>query len=433
MKKELLSKTGYSGALFLIIVVVYIFVPPLLSEIPHEYLELIKHLLLILSAMLGVHFLERAFLWKDIAERNKHSLEEILNPAIELLGSAKKCGLEMLYVDRSTVREDIMPTIRNAQKRVWLLGIAFSEEIRLGDVLDECDKLLAKNGQLDLRILLLDIFRSPAVFRSFLESSKSEVKEMLDFDRTVESRNLEPYRRVRMFQDFDKAYSFLKNSRFKQYVKYYGQNPNCWMVVVDDIVYFEPYTFGRGNVTANQKKCMGALMPVFKFEKKDKVNTFHVLEDHFLKMWLTSNLDMFHITSRIYDSDALIKKIFEERHAWLKHIYGSMYLREGTFDRRKLPRICETSIPIATKKGTEEVELTITNYSEKGLCLQTVNNAFKIGEIFRIDRIPQDLCGQYKFVLDKLRNYDFKVIWLNTMTNGQINFGALNANDSTNE
>ncbi|MHC1728593.1 MAG: hypothetical protein AB9866_21755 [Syntrophobacteraceae bacterium] len=425
-KNGLVKKTIITGLAFLGLVALYIFGPSLIPFLPDKYLELIKHLLLLLCAMLGVHFLERTFLWKDIAKWNKESLKDILNPAIELLGASNQCGLDMIYVDRTNLKEEVVASVKHAKKRVWMLGIAFSEEIRLKDILPHASVSLKHNPGFDFRILLLDVLRSPAIFRAFLESSPEKVKEMLEFNRQDGPSSLDPYKYVRMFQDFNRVYPLVKDDTYKHHVRYYGHNPNCWMILVDDTVFFQPYTFGRGSIPSEQKECIGALMPVFKFKDKDGCNTFNIIEDHFIKMWLTSNIDIFHIKARFADADAILRRIFEERKAWLSHVYGSLHLHGPScnLDRRKCPRICANDLQIAVNTIQGNSVAKILNYSESGVCLECSSDTnIIVGDAFNIS-LSNKTDGLHKFGIGQISGSKFEAVWANAGTGNTAILGG---------
>jgi class 3 adenylate cyclase len=81
------------------------------------------------------------------------------------------------------LKRQLLSAIENARGTVWLLGVALSDEINLvGDILK---RLGPKVGKMDVKILLLDALRSPAVFRAFLEgrTKSDEFKEMAERER----------------------------------------------------------------------------------------------------------------------------------------------------------------------------------------------------------------------------------------------------------
>lgn len=433
-----ISKTAYAGIFFIALIVLYFLVPQIARLlIPKLYIEMIRHLLLILSAMMGVHLLERAYLQEETKKVIMNSLKSAINPSMKLLDQADNCGLSMVYTDRKAVQEEIFKIVANAKERLWILGIAFSEEINLQKLLQITKE--KNTDAFDLRILLLDVLRSPAVFRAFLENSPEIVKKIVEHQRTENEENtLEPYLHQRMYQDFSRAYSLLENqySAYKNNIRFYGLNPNCWMIIADDIAYFEPYTLGRGNVSFDNRQCIGALMPVLKFINNGVSNTFGVLEDHFRKMWLTSNQDLFHIGSRIYDCNRIIFNIFNQRKIWFKHVYGALYKNNdkgkfGILDKRKYPRLCEineqTLVDI-NNNGTQHISCEILNYSYNGVCLKLsgVNIKESIQSIRFCDTNFPSFAKSTRYALQKITavcENRFQIKWSNSLGSDQIMVG----------
>jgi len=45
-------------------------------------------------------------------------------------------------------------------------------------------------------------------------------------------------------------------------------------------------------------------------------------------LWVTSDTDHFHMSSKIINSKAVIKKIFEDRQHWLRYVANALYLED---------------------------------------------------------------------------------------------------------
>lgn len=63
-----------------------------------------------------------------------------------------------------------MHDIDKAQKRIWMLGIGLNVRINVKSIFSKLEQ--KKNAGVDVRILMLDAFRSTAVFRTLLESDQ---------------------------------------------------------------------------------------------------------------------------------------------------------------------------------------------------------------------------------------------------------------------
>ncbi len=125
----------------------------LLPRYWHNTPEIVKHLLLVFSAIMCVHIMEYAYLWWEIfghirnilketlqathqlIDENRNSLEKSLQTTNQLIGTASACGLTNIYCSRKDVKGDIYDAIENAEKRIWLLGITLSENVHLDELL----------------------------------------------------------------------------------------------------------------------------------------------------------------------------------------------------------------------------------------------------------------------------------------------------------
>ena len=110
---------------FLIAVTLNILLPRYWHNIP----EVVKHLLLLFSAIMCVHLIEYAYLWWEIfghirsilketlqathqlIDDNRNSLENSLQTTNRLIGSATTCGLTNIYCSRKDVKGDIYGAI----------------------------------------------------------------------------------------------------------------------------------------------------------------------------------------------------------------------------------------------------------------------------------------------------------------------------------
>ena len=119
-------------------------------------------------------------------------------------------------------------------------------------------------------------------------------------------------------------------------------------------------------------------MPVFKFQMQPNGRPFEILEDHFLKLWLTSNVDLFHIEARIADRNRIIKDIFDSHSSWFKHILDVLHAPNGTMpftiDRRKFPRQTwewnQPPLNVCLQDRKTIIRATICNCSREGISLK---------------------------------------------------------------
>jgi hypothetical protein len=123
-------------------------------------------------------------------------------------------------------------------------------------------------------------------------------------------------------------------------------------------------------------------MPVFKFQKQLDVMTFDILKDHFSKMWITSNIDLFHAETRNADRGRIVKDLFD-LHSWrFKQVHGVLYKPKdnsvNATDLRKFPRRLwgwdQPSLSLYLEESKKTITITaIRDYSRKGLGLQIEN------------------------------------------------------------
>ncbi len=125
-------RMSIAGILFLTAVSLYILLPRYWYNIP----EIIKHLLLVLSAVMCIHIMEYAFFWWEIfghiksilketlhptnqlINDNRASIEKLLYTSNQLIGTAAICGLTNIYCSRKNTKDDIYNAINNAEKRL---------------------------------------------------------------------------------------------------------------------------------------------------------------------------------------------------------------------------------------------------------------------------------------------------------------------------
>lgn len=343
----------------------------------------VRELSLVAAVALLVHFLERFFLWESVrqlvtytvetvvrtsqeqatlnvteavttrinalAQRNARSLNSIARRVNELVDGAGKCGLVAIYPNRRSVpSNEVRDAIRQSD-RVWMLGVALSEEIGLDDTLvrslkDKIEREGKAQGETrnQVRILLADPLRSPAVFRTFLESPTPVLGRIVGIGH--QPPDLHHLANQRLFSDANRTFGRLDNygETFKRAVKFYAHSPSCWMILLDTVAYFQPYTFGRSLKPGRDS--LGPWMPVFKFQRSPGTEIFDILADHIEKMWITTDVDLFHYAAREKDKEAILEGVFRVRRPWLQRVHKVLELeRQDSPDRRAYPRqICRS-------------------------------------------------------------------------------------------
>jgi hypothetical protein len=273
------------GLTFLFFVTLYT-AASLLPGIP----EFVNHILLVLAAMMGVHFLERAFLWQeainevksvleavlrapdlwdDVTERNKQAFTKTLKDSQTLSSAAASCNLTGLYQSRVDIKDEIFDAIMNAKEKVWIEGITLCEDIRVEELLPWLSHKVSTN--VDVKILLINGLRSPAAFRSFLRSSVESVERIVVGTDRNKPVYHEPFFTQQLYSEFAGACASLSGyPQLLSKVRFYAHNPACWMIVVDDKAYFQPYTFRFRPNHKNQVPNPTLTLPVLRFHKNSE-------------------------------------------------------------------------------------------------------------------------------------------------------------------
>lgn len=317
-------------------------------------------------------------------QRQQQVDRAIVNPSLDL-------GLDRVYASRDDdVLRDLHEDIAAARRRVWLLGIGLHDKFDITDKEKNIDLLrrkVAENPKFRVRILLLDGFRSPAIFRALLESDAATSRAIVKASRKL-PRPGHPYLSHGVFKNFARAYEALaQHPEFETSVRFYGHTPSCWLAVVDDTAYFQPYTFGDISPDLG----VSFQMPVTRWQ--GRTATLVTLEDHYNKLWLTSDTDLFLIGTRLKAQAEMLWTTFKRREGsvakgreedsgqWFEHVHGILNKKESPgFDRRphlRLPCISmrlEATITWKDEEGrvAEEIKAKVLDFSLEGVRLELI-------------------------------------------------------------
>jgi hypothetical protein len=287
------------------------------------------------------------------------------------IGPAEDLGLTTIYESRhSGLRKDIIADIEGAKDRVWILGVGLKYTLNISDPeVYQAVKRKYDAGK-DVKILLLDGLRSPAVFRALLESDEETFKQIVRTDRSKPFKPPadDPYFKHPLYTNFRAVHEHLDWLGLKEAVRFYAHSPNCWLVIVDDKIYYQPYSFGDG---PGHEPADGQRMPVLKF--KEPSPPASILSVHFNKLWQTSEFDLFQTTARIKSREIILHKLFELRSGWFRHVYGVLHNKTSPGkDRRTYSRQrCISPNLVATVKwpGGVVTKSKVVNHSREGVLL----------------------------------------------------------------
>ncbi|MDQ3916529.1 MAG: hypothetical protein M3323_14560 [Actinomycetota bacterium] len=354
--------------------------------IPAEELNLsfLADVFVAIAAIMVIHLIELAWIFREVNEWVAAAVVSGFKETNDFTSAAKDSGLAMVWPSRNdALRGEVTSAIEKARTRVFLLGVAFQEVIPLKSMLDS---IMDKEGRdFDFKLLLVDPYRSPAVFRTLLESDQEGVQEILRHDRTQRYGPADPLLEQRLYTHFNSSFNIVKGYAKNSEVilkgtRFYGHTPTCWMVVADDVVYYQPYSFGRSPRRSDRKRFtgIGIDLPVFKFEAGS--DTSDILLDHFQKLWLTSFMMLHSMQRRIEIKDQLIQDVFAQRLHWLKQVAGVLYRKDGKprDERHHARQPCHASpqsleLRCSTATGEQLVRVRILDYTEDDLSIEVMD------------------------------------------------------------
>jgi len=344
---------------------------------------------------------EKEALIKRVAEHLRKTLGDKRKPnqiPKEMRTGAAACGISKVFPSRHEAEVEVHEAFKSATRRLWIIGIGLSQVFSLADHLNSIEERIRvarrRRKRFDARILLLDALTSTGVFRSLLESSAEKAEEIVSaFRQYGDERPDDPYFNEQLYHDFKNAWSRFRGRPYiDNTVRFYGHAPSCWLFIADDTAYFEPYTFGAPrNSRKTGGSAIGPLMPVFKFEGPTS-RPFQILEDHFERLWSTTDTDLFHVLARDAEAADSVHKIFHARGHWLRQVHGILH-KPGR-ERRQYPRkICnsklENYVRRDNKQGTGQLPIKVEkvlNFSREGLAFR-LNMALKKGDRIRVETL----------------------------------------------
>jgi small basic protein len=312
--------------------------------------EAVPDVLVALLVLIVIGIVDRVLLFSDV----ERLLRRAMRGSTELLQGATQAGIQNIYDTREKVEGQLCEEIRTAQKRVLFLGVSFSQGVHLSDLLKSLNrnpnwqKLMGSpactslNAELEdgfrFRMLLIDPLRSPAVFRTILESDVESARRIVEAPRNSPPAS-DPYFERTLYGDCVQAWSHIKpQEAVRHRVRFYGQAPVCWLVVVDDVLYYQPYSFG-GDARVEKAFCIGDLLPVLRITRTGMSSVFDVLVGHFDTLWNTSDTDWFGMKVRRADRERILAGILNVRKHWFESVVGSRSApARGKNRQREYPR-----------------------------------------------------------------------------------------------
>ena len=215
--------------------------------------------------------------YSDYVEQHKHGTDKGLHQS----------GLINVFDDSKDAKDRILALLKGKTEHLYLQGFS------LRSYADEADKLywqieeLAKEGNVDIRILLINPDSEQAIYRAFREYRLEDTRHKMPFKEfrkgTYKSSQLyrDTERTIRQFRKIDNA----KNTF---HFKWYNTAPYCFMLMVDESVLVEQYHFGKIGPNVGTK-ILGRDMARFEYVREPSdlydvekpLQTYHLMKEHF--------------------------------------------------------------------------------------------------------------------------------------------------------
>jgi hypothetical protein len=289
-----------SAVLFLIPVSLYF-----LAALVWKLSDIYQHILLTLTAVMGIHVLDRLFLIRDTEEALGNLVNGIrtdiskqtssLRSSSDSLDAMLRCGIIQIYPSRERASKDIRENLTNSSNsKIWLIGISLNDFVQgmdrtLGEAWETIQEYVlgyrsidAKKGVLDIRVLLIDPGCIGARLRSEAESqSYVALRSRLETEVRAAAEAL--------YDLQSKAASEKEKPAVSFQCRLYRLPPILFLCWMDSICYVQQYHFWtqRKNDTP---------IPVLKFRRlagSSEAYPYHEeMENHFKWIWENASISV---------------------------------------------------------------------------------------------------------------------------------------------
>ncbi|MEN3335317.1 MAG: hypothetical protein V7641_4682 [Blastocatellia bacterium] len=300
------------------------------------WFKVLDHILTAVVGAIAFHFI----IWRWNLASNRILVEDTAKHLNELVAEASSIGLTKIYPSRCKAGTDLYAALETAKKRIWLSGIGMSEVFKLTEKADLLQSKLRDN--VDVRIILLNPLSKEAVSRTLLESSQSVAEIIVGTTRQCKRDVMDndPFFSQQVFCDSSKNVRVLDryNDEMKLRARFYSHTPDAWMLIVDDVIYYQSYT--NGCPEGIDPKSLGPLMPVFRYDATTNSPNVQTMESHFEQEWTNAQADLFHMVGILEDKKKLLQINFNENGCDFKNMVGAQRIirKPGGHDRRKRVR-----------------------------------------------------------------------------------------------
>jgi uncharacterized membrane protein len=222
--------------------------------------------------------------------------ESAIRHAFQIIKGAEAAGICRIFPERTPDGVSrILAEAERATCTIDILAIAgtdfFHESQSIKTLLNELERRLRTNNNLEVRVLLLHPLSLHAIKRAMRENSEDFLAEgqsqgyrvaKLPSDILTSIQNLEALLRSA------KSRGAEESRRFRLTVRLYNEAPKVMYVRTDDRVFAEPFLDGIPSKQKNRivTKCLGKAVPVI--EAVDDCEYATVLRSHFTNLWTAS-------------------------------------------------------------------------------------------------------------------------------------------------
>jgi hypothetical protein len=245
-----------------------------------EYVITAGHVLITVAIIIAIRQMEIPAIKQQqnaILKSVNDRFDTLLQRYTPLMLNTRDLKLNHIYRNREEAKQRIVDAIRLTHSKLLMIGVAFYETWSIDNEKTSIRDIIERaGGHIDARFLLLNPHTTAAVLRAFLESKPQDVESFIN-------SNGAKFRDSTLYIDWKKTVKSFSDDCFLNRVRFYRCDPTVWLVITDNCVFVEPYTFGKPVQPRGDDLRMGGHMPVFEFSADSPVAA--ILEDHFTRLW----------------------------------------------------------------------------------------------------------------------------------------------------
>jgi hypothetical protein len=290
------QKNLIAAVLFLVPLSVYLLVVLVpLFHVPPP----VEHLFLTLTAVMGVHLLDRLVLFRETYDALSAITEriqvEVKNQTRSLAGTSASLqammasGVGHFYAGRGDAADDMRRDLTNpSNKSIRLIGISLNDFLRadertLADTWSEIRRLIDEDRALDIRLLLIDpdCFGAQMRSRGEARAQESIVGRLSEDVKAVAESLLRLEKSIKG-----------KGRQVRFECRFYRLAPILFLCQVDSASYVQQYYFWSHRTASRSS-------PVIRFRQTDRTSEGRLMHegmrDHFDWIWEHASISIEHV------------------------------------------------------------------------------------------------------------------------------------------